>query len=157
MPIQTFIKIDGVDGESTSKDHRGEIEALSWNWGVTGAPVPSSGGAGAGKATPGEFVFTHLYDKASPLLAKKAASGVHIANVVLSARKSGQGQKDFLTVTMKEVFVTTVSVGGDPQQIVEAVSLVYRNIEFAYKPQNANGSLGAAVKFGWDTKTGQIT
>jgi len=107
---------------------------------------------------PGDMHMTHLYDKASPVLAKKCAQGVHFPTVVITSRKSGEGQKDFLKITMKEVFITSVqpagSSGGD---INESVSMSYGNVEFAYKPQDEKGGLGGEVKFGWDVKTTKIT
>ncbi len=33
MAIDTHIKFDGVEGESSHKDHKGEIEVLSWSVG----------------------------------------------------------------------------------------------------------------------------
>ena len=76
MAADTHIKFDGVEGESTHQDHKGEIEVLSWTWGVSNASgVVSGGGSGRGKASPGEFHLTHTYDKASPVLAKKCAQG----------------------------------------------------------------------------------
>ena len=63
----TFIKFDGIPGESTSNDHPGEIEVLSWNWGLTAAQPPAGGGGGTSRATPHALAFTHFYDKASPV------------------------------------------------------------------------------------------
>lgn len=159
MSTQTFIKFDGIDGESTHKDHKGEIEVLSWDWGLTATQGAPGGGSGKGKATPKELRIVHRYDKASPLLGRSAASGKHIPLAVLSARKAGAGQKDFLKVTMKEVFITSVTVSaaepdGDP---VEAVAMNYRVIEFAYSPQSSKGSLGTPVQFKWDIKTGAVS
>lgn len=158
MAIDTHIKFDGVEGESTHVDHKGEVEILSWTWGVSNASLASGGGSGKGKASPGDLHFTHRYDKASPVLAKKCAQGVHFPTVVMTSRKAGEGQKDFLKVTMKEVFITSVqpsgSSGGD---IAESVSMSYGLIEFAYKSQDAKGGLGGEVKFGWDVKTTKIT
>ena len=57
MSIDTHIKFDGVDGEATHKDHKGETEVLSWSWGVSNASAVSGGGSGKGKGTPGEFNF----------------------------------------------------------------------------------------------------
>jgi type VI secretion system secreted protein Hcp len=31
MAMDHFITFDGVEGESTHKDHKGEIEVLSWS------------------------------------------------------------------------------------------------------------------------------
>jgi type VI secretion system secreted protein Hcp len=158
MAIDTHIKFDGVEGESTHQDHKGEVEILSWTWGVSNASHGAGGGQGKGKATPGDFHFTHRYDKASPVLAKKCAQGVHFKEVVMTSRKSGEGQKDFLKITMKEVFITSAqasgSSGGD---IAESISMSYGSIDFAYKPQDEKGNLGGEVKFGWDTKTTKIT
>jgi type VI secretion system secreted protein Hcp len=158
MAIDTHIKFDGVEGESTHADHKGEVEVLSWTWGVSNASQAAGGGSGKGKANPGDIHITHTYDKASPILAKKCAQGVHFPTVTMTSRKSGEGQKDFLKITMKEVFITSVqpsgSSGGD---IAESVSMSYGAIEFSYKPQDAKGGLGGEVKFGWDVKTTKIT
>ena len=157
MATDTHIKFDGVEGESTHESHKGEVEVLSWTWGVSNAAHAGGGGSGKGKANPGDFHFTHVYDKASPVLAKKCAQGVHFKEAVVTARKAGEGQKDFLKVTMKEVFITSVqpagSSGGDLQ---ESISMSYGSIEFAYKPQDDKGGLGGEVKFSWDTKTTKI-
>jgi type VI secretion system secreted protein Hcp len=158
MAIDVHIRFDGVEGESTDRDHQGEVRVLTWGWGVTQAAAAAGAGSGTGKATPADLVFTHGYDKASPLLAKRCAQGKHFPTVVLSARKAGEGQKDFLKVTMKEVFITSVQVVGQGEGgLQESVSLRYGTIEFGYKPQDARGGLGAEVKFNWDLKTSKIT
>ncbi|MBU6258103.1 MAG: type VI secretion system tube protein Hcp [Burkholderiales bacterium] len=158
MTTDTHIKFDGVEGESTHQDHKGEIVLLSWSWNASNASSVAAGsGSGTGKAQPGELHFTHTYDKASPVLAKKLAQGVHFGQVVLTARKSGDGQKDFLKVTMKEVFVTGIAPSaGSDGTIIESVSLSYGSIEFGYKPQDEKGALGGEVKFSWNTKTTAI-
>lgn len=155
MSIDAHIKFDGVEGEATHKDHKGEIAVLSWNWGAANASSGASGGgSGVGKGEARAFSFLHHYDKASPVLAKHCAQGKHFPTVVLTARKAGEGQKDFFKVTMKEVFVTgivpTGAAGGD---ISESVSMTYTDIEFAYKPQDDKGGLGGEIKFGWNVAT----
>ncbi len=153
MAIDTHIKFDGVDGESAHKDHKGEIQVISWNWGVSNPSAPFGGGSGQGKGDPGHFTFTHNYDKASPVLAKRCADGKHFGSVVLTARKSGEGQKDFLKVSLKEVFITSaMPAGGQGGAISETVTMTYGDIEFDYKPQDKEGGLGGSVKFGWDVK-----
>lgn len=159
MAIDTHIKFDGVDGESTDAAHKGEVDVLSWSWAVSNAGAsPGGGGSGTGRATPGDLSILHVYDKASPILAKKCAQGVHFPTVVLTSRKAGEGQKDFLKITLKEVFISSVapSAGGGGD-IVESVSMRYGHIDFSYKPQTAAGGLGGEVKFGWNVKTSKIT
>lgn len=149
------IKFDGVEGEATHKDHKGEIEILSWNWEVTqNTGAVSGGGSGRGKAIPGDFVFTHRYDKASPVLAKHCVSGKHFKDAKLTARKAGEGQKAYLTITLKEVFVTSVSPSAESEgDISEEVKCSYKDIEYSYKPQDDKGGLGGEVKFGWNVAT----
>lgn len=64
MAIDTHIKFTGVDGEATHKDHKGEIEVLSWGWGVVNQSQTVGGGSGKGKAEPMAFHLTKLYCKA---------------------------------------------------------------------------------------------
>jgi type VI secretion system secreted protein Hcp len=153
MAIDTHIKFDGVDGESAHKDHKGEIQVITWNWRVSNPSAPFGGGSGQGKGDPGHFTFEHNYDKASPVLAKRCADGKHFATVTLTARKSGEGQKDFLVVTMKEAFITSTTPNGTQGgEIRETVTMTYGDIEFDYKPQDKEGAMGGSVKFGWDVK-----
>lgn len=156
MAIHTHLKIAGIAGESTHKGHEDEIELLWWNWGIENAARPGSG-SGAGKATAHALAFTHRYDRASPQLAKACAQGKRLTTATLSARKAGKGQQDFLTITLSNVLVTSVSVSGDDDEIGESVSLSYEKIQVAYKPQDAKGGLGAGVGFGWDIKTNKTT
>lgn len=154
MPCDFHIKIDGVDGEATHKDHKGEIELLAWSWDVKQATALTGGGTGRGKAEPGAFVFKHNYDKASPVLSKQCASGKHFASAVLTARKAGEGQQDFLKITLKEVFITSVNPSAEASgDISEEVRCSYKDIEYAYKPQDDKGGLGGEVKFGWNVAT----
>jgi type VI secretion system secreted protein Hcp len=154
MATDTHIKFDGVDGEATHKDHKGQIEVLSWAWGASNGTALSGGGSGKGKGEGQPFQFVHLYDKASPVLAKHCAQGKHFATVTVVARKAGEGQKDFFKITMKEVLINHIapagSQGGD---ITESVSMTYKDIEFSYKPQDDKGNLGGEVKFGWNLAT----
>jgi type VI secretion system secreted protein Hcp len=155
MSSDFHIKFDGVKGEATHKDHKGEIEILSWSWGVSQASgAASGGGSGKGKANAQDFHFTHLYDAASPVLAKQCVTGKHFKDAKLTARKAGEGQKDFLVITLKEVFITAVQPGGSSGgDVMEQVSCSYKDVEFAYKPQDDKGGLGGEIKFGWNTAT----
>ena len=152
MSSEFFAKFDGVQGESTRKGHKGEIDVLSWSWGAA-QPSPSAAGAGAGagKVVPSPFTFVHRYDRASPVLARSCATGEHFKDARLSARTSGKGQGDYLVITMEEVVITSVQVsasqGGD---VVETVECAYGDIEFSYSPQDAKGGFGDVVTFGWD-------
>ena len=68
--VDYFLKIAGVDGESTDDKHKGEIDLESFSWGETNSPAPPAMAAarGAGKVQPQDFHFVKKLDKASPVL-----------------------------------------------------------------------------------------
>jgi type VI secretion system secreted protein Hcp len=156
MAIDTHIKFDGIDGESTHKDHKGEVAVLSWSWGLTSAAGASTT-ARRRKAVPQEMRIVHRYDKASPMLAKQAVLGKHVPVAVLTARKAGEGQKDFLKVTMKEVFITSVQASEGGEGPSEEVAMTYGTIDFEYRPQDVKGSQGSPVQFSWNIKAGKVS
>lgn len=153
MSIDSHLKIAGVDGEATQKDHKGEIELYSWSWGVSNQAFTGGGGSGKGKAQPSDLTIVKRMDKASPTIAKHCATGKHFTDAVLTAAKSGDGQKDFLKVTLKEVFITNYQVSGSSgADLTESVTMSFGDIEIGYKPQDEKGGLGGEVKFGWNVK-----
>lgn len=158
MSSDFHIKLAGVDGESKHKDHKGEIEIYSWNWGVSNSSGAASGsGSGKGKAVAGDLMFSHNYDKASPTLAKKCVQGSHFDTLELTCRKSGEGQQEYLKIKLKEAFINHISTngaaGGD---VVETVSVSYKDIEFSYKEQQEKGSTSGDVKFGWNVGSTEV-
>jgi type VI secretion system secreted protein Hcp len=110
-------------------------------------------GGGEGKASFNDFSFTHNIDRASPVLMQACATGVHIKEATITHRKAGKGQQEFLIFKMNDVIITSVTQtesaeGGHS----ESVSLAFAKVDLQYKPQKADGSLGAAVHFKYDIK-----
>jgi type VI secretion system secreted protein Hcp len=148
------LKLNGIKGESTSVQHNDEIDVESWAWSVTGgSAAPGGGGGGAGRATFADLSFAHRVDRASPELWKACATGRRIRDAVLSVARAGAGTQDYLIVKLRDVSVTSVALSdaaSDALVPLEFVSLAFAKVEYSYKPQNANGSLGAAVEFKFD-------
>jgi type VI secretion system secreted protein Hcp len=112
---KTFLKLDGIKGESTDSKHKGDIEISSFSWGVSNSSSIGSatGGAGAGKTTIQSFSITKVLDKSSPLLLQAAASGKHLKFAeLLFARKAGHKQQDYLYIKMENVLISGVQAGG---------------------------------------------
>lgn len=155
--VDYFLKIDGIQGESASQKHKGEIEILSWSWGETQMGVHAgSGGGGAGKVQVGPFHFTAHTSLASPKLFLACANGQHIQKAVLTAARQAKGKaQDYLVWTLMDVLVSSFQIGAsDPDALpVDGFDLDFGKIEVEYKPVKADGSLGAPEKAGWDVKT----
>src|SRR5690606_15866613 len=119
MACDTFLKIDGIPGESTDEKHKGEIEILSFSWGASssGSIGSSTTGGGVGKAVFSDFSFQRKVDLASPKLALVAANGGPLANAKYSIRTAGgdAGQVDYQVYEFEKLYVTgiQVSVGSD--------------------------------------------
>jgi type VI secretion system secreted protein Hcp len=152
MAVDVFLKIGDIKGESKDSKHEGEIDVLSWSWGVAQTGNVMGGGHGAGKANFSDLSFMHALDKASPVLMKACAMGDHFVDATLVSRKAGKGQQDYLIVKMKEVFVTSVQPSGSSEHPMESVSLSFGHVDLEYKPQKADGSLDAGVHFIYDIK-----
>ena len=153
MASDIFAKIGDIKGESADDKHKGEIEVLSFSWGVSNSASITGTGGGAGKATFHDIVFTHGIDKASPSLLRACATGQHIKEATITHRKAGKGQQEFLVIKLNDVIVTSVALndasGGTSS---ENVGLAFAQVDFAYSPLKANGQLDAAVHFKYDIK-----
>jgi type VI secretion system secreted protein Hcp len=147
-----FLKLDGVPGESADAKHKGEIDLESFSFGVkqTGT-IAGGGGGGAGKAEFSSFRFEKLYDAASPKLFLGAASGEHFKSAVVTFRKRGAEQQEFLTYKFDDVLVEHYDQGGTTEPpLLEDVGLTFRKVEITYRPQKADGSLGDPITASWD-------
>jgi len=157
MAIDIFIKIDGIPGESTDREHKDEIEVSSYSWGESNTGAHAfGGGGGAGKVSMQDLHFTTSVSKASPSLMLHCATGQHIKNAILTVRKAGSegGGFDFLKITLTDVLISSFqesgSEGGDLPQ--ESISMVYGTIKVEYKQQKPDGSAGAVFDFGFNLK-----
>lgn len=148
-----FLKIDGIDGESSDAMHKGEIDVESWSWGETQTRSPG-GGAGVGKVMMSDFSFTTKLSKASPKLFLACAEGNHIKAGWLTARRAaGKAADYFLKWTFSDLLISSYQTGGASGEApVDQVSFDFAKIEVEYKEQRPDGSFGAGFKAGWDIK-----
>jgi type VI secretion system secreted protein Hcp len=157
MASDIFAKIGDIKGESQDDKHKDEIDVMSYSWGVSQAgTLAHGGGGGEGKAQFNDFNFTTNVSKASPALFLACASGTHIKEATITVRKAGENkaQGDYLILKMTDVLVSSYNAAGSSQgdRPTESISMAYAKVEFTYKPQNADGSLGAGITTGWDLK-----
>lgn len=154
MAADYFLKLDPkVEGESTDSKHKGEIELESWSFGLSNASsMLQGGGGGSGKATPSDFSATKKLDKSTPRLSQAVAMGDHFKSAIITLRKAGGTQQEYLTITLSDVFISSYQAGGSNGGglPMETFSLNYSKIVQEYKEQKADGSLGGAVKLGYD-------
>jgi type VI secretion system secreted protein Hcp len=151
--VDYFLKIAEAPGESTDDKHKGEIELESFSWGALNSGSAGHGaGAGSGKVLPQDFHFVKKMDKASPVLFLACTTGQHFKSAIITARKAGGGQQEYMKITMEECMVSAYNVGGHGGDNVpiEQVAMNFAKLELSYKEQKADGTLGGEVKQKYD-------
>jgi type VI secretion system secreted protein Hcp len=155
MAVDYFLKIDGIEGESQDKAHKNEIHLESWSWGETQTgSMAAGGGGGAGKVSMQDFHFVMQVNKATPKLILACAGGDHIKKAVLTCRKAGTNQQEFLVYTFSDLLISSYQTGGSQSDVIptEQVSFNYTKMEIEYKEQKPDGTLSGGIKAGWNLK-----
>ena len=145
-----FLKIDGIPGESQDDKHKDWIQLVSFNWGLAEPGTGAGAGSGAGRAKFRDFEFVMSVNKASPQLFLSCANGKHITEAMLSVRRPGSRQLEYLKIKFSDVLVTSFEEAAGEDTPQETIGFNFRHIEMAYTPQDASGSAGAVVTAGWD-------
>ncbi len=161
----TFLKIDGIPGESTDDVHKEWIEVLDFGHELiqsASATVSSAGGAGAERCDHKDLVITKLLDKASPKIYEALCKGTHIKEVLIEMCRAGGDKVKYMEIKMEEVIVSNVKSAGDPKGPngfpTESVSFDYGVISWTYTQQKrADGSGGGNVATGWSLIANKAT
>jgi type VI secretion system secreted protein Hcp len=158
MAVDFYLKLDGIEGESTRTGAEKQIALHSWSWGGSQTTtVAGTGGSGAGKVSLGDFTVTKHFDKSSPALFKSLCSGTHIKTGVFQAIKAGAGDKPFLKISFEEMFITSLQDAASDEVPIESVSFSYNKIKVEYSTQNEQGILTAVGAVTWDTKLAKLS
>lgn len=168
MAFDSFLKLDGVTGESTAQGHANEIDLVSFSWGETqlgGRPAGKAigGGGGAGKVSMQDFHFSMRTNKATPQLAGFVASGRHIATAVLTCRRPSEEEgsfQAFLVITLNDCLVSSYQIGSNGQDTglyspletdddrpLDQFSLNFARISVQYIAQSPTGGVDDTTTF----------
>jgi type VI secretion system secreted protein Hcp len=156
MAVDYFLKIDSIPGESTDAKHKNEIDLQSWSWGESNAgKSDAGGGGGSGKVNMQDFHFTMRINKASPKLFLACASGQHIKEALLTCRKAGKDQQEYLKIKFSDLLIASYQTGGSGGDEVplEQISFNFSKIEQTYAAQKPDGTLDSPVVHNWSVKT----
>jgi type VI secretion system secreted protein Hcp len=138
-----------IKGEAQDDVHKGEIEVLRWSWGMQ-TKSTLGGGAASGKASVRELRVLKKVDSASTALMSALRSNEPIQKAVLTLRKAGTTQLEYLKVAIEQGRVTSLDLeAGDASggaAVVESVTFSFNKISVEYVPQGKDGqALGATV------------
>lgn len=152
MPVDQFLKLEGIQGEAQDAKKKDEIDVLAWSWGVSQNGTTHMGaGGGAGKVAVQDMSITKYVDSASHNLIQFTCTGKHIKEGTLTVRKAGEHPLEYIVIKMTDMMVTSVSTGGSggEDRLTENVTLNFAKVEFTYVPQKQDGSGEAGKEAGW--------
>jgi len=139
-----------IKGESQDDQHKSEIEVVSWSWGMQAKPG-LGGGVAAGKAAINDLKVVKRLDSSSTALMQALRTNEEIQKAVLTLRKAGKSQLEYLKITIENGRITSLTVdGGDPDggpDVVERVSFSFNKIEVEYVPQGKDGRPQGGMTF----------
>lgn len=157
--LDRFLKIEGIEGESTDASHPNEIDVLAWSWGVSAPIVEGTVGGtrASGKAKVEDLVVTKYIDKSSPRLINACLDGQRLPSVVLTVRRAGDSPQEFYRIELKDVIVSSHSTLDDGVEglIVEQVSFNFGEIIIRYTIWDATGASAGNVETEWLVEEGK--
>ncbi len=157
MAFDAFLKIEGIDGESTEAEHQNWIDVVSFSWGVSQPSTVLQGSGGATeRATATDFAIGKKIDKASPKLFAACVQGTHIGSAIIQfvRRDQGLARSEFIEYKLSDVIVSSLQPAGNSQGDIlptEALSLNFVKIEWSYQP--VAGDLVSAI---WDRRANKL-
>jgi type VI secretion system secreted protein Hcp len=163
MATDMFLKFfdAGYAGESKDKTHAQTIDVLSWSWGESNSGSMGFGaGGGAGKVHMQDFSFTMRTCKGSPNFFNACATGTHLkAGALLTVRKAGTTQQEFLKIKFGELLISSYSVsgGGGDDLPIESITFNFANVKVSYAPQKVDGTLDSYIEKQYDIQVQEST
>lgn len=147
MAVDMFLKLEGVKGESGDSKHKGEIEIMSFSWGVSQSAAQLGGGVGAGKVSSNDFSIVKGLDSATPQIMELICHGQPAGDAYVTLRKAGDKPLEYLKIKMTDVLISSYQTGGSSGAgvPVEQVSFSFSSLEMTATEQKEDGSAGQQV------------
>jgi type VI secretion system secreted protein Hcp len=133
-----FLKIDGIEGDSIDHKHKGEIEILSFSWGLNNSgTMAHGGGGGEGKASFKDISFVTSVSTASPRLVEKCCTGQHISSAQLTVATK-ETRQEFFKIKLSDCIISSYQTGAGGGAVpMDQVSFVFGSIDI--QAANRNG------------------
>jgi type VI secretion system secreted protein Hcp len=158
MAFDTFLKIDGIPGESSDDKYKDCIEVLSFHLKArqpASGTASSAGGATTERANFSDFKVVKRIDKATPKLALACADGTHIKEINIDLCRAGGDKIKYMEYKLSNCIVSSISTGGSSGgEPSETLTFNYGKVEWTYTRQKRSDGSGAGkVAAAWDLQT----
>jgi type VI secretion system secreted protein Hcp len=170
--VESYIKIDGIPGESLDDKHKDWIEVLEVGHEIlqpVSSTKSSAGGASTGRTQHGDFIIKKQVDKASAKLNEAVSNGKHLKDATLHMTRAGGSQVVFYEIKLEKLMISKVQLqhhngtsngtsnsSAEPGFPTETVHLNYGKITWTYTQQKRDdGSGGGNVTANYDLTAGK--
>jgi type VI secretion system secreted protein Hcp len=153
--FDAFIKLEGIQGESTMKGEEGAIKITSFEFSGTSVADTATGLA-SGKRTLSEIVIQKSADAASISLFKSFLTGEHLQgkveiDFVQTQHGAGGTAVPYLKYELTNVLITSYALSSGGDRPTESLSLNFQKIAATYTGQVPGATVGAAPpSVGWN-------
>jgi type VI secretion system secreted protein Hcp len=149
-----FLKVQGVTGEAVDADHKGEIDVVSWSWGMESSRQTLTGVA-KGHVVIDELHVVKRVDQSSPTLMSYLRTNKVVPQVSLSVRKAGQTPLEYFKIELENAKITALKAESNGDELLEHVNLGFSKVKVIYTPQGKTGGAGGGkVEFETDSHAG---
>ena len=159
MPVEMYLKLDGVRGGSKDYSHEGWADVISWGWGMV-SNRNSAHVSDNDMTSFREITITKPIgaDSAAIMLLYAKGKSIQCAdlNIIPVVAKREVKQK-YLSLRMEDVLVKSIVVGGGSGEnfFNEKITLLFSKIKFQYNSPALSSPQGATessvdYSFAWD-------
>lgn len=153
-----YLKIEGIDGESMDKDHKGWIDILSFNHSIHQPKEAVTGSTRRrGAVIIEDLICGKELDKSSPKIQEAVSKGKVFPNVEIQLTRAGsRNKKSYYTYELKNVLITSYSISGqsDSSLPMEEFAFSFEEIKVIYTTYDTNGRKTSNVEYQWNVEKG---
>jgi type VI secretion system secreted protein Hcp len=136
-----YLKMSGITGESLADGHVGDIDLVSWDWGVQSASYTLGDGSPGSASSFRQMNIHKRVDRSTPALFSLCDQHKVISTAKLTVSKSSGGSPlEYVTIDMTNVRIIKVDIRSEEAELTELVTLSCETVTFNYVPQASGGA-----------------
>ncbi len=160
MAANYFLKFSPeIAGESMQSGYEGQIEILSFSWGVSQAGGYSYGSGGtSAKANLQDLSASFRMNPSSPKIMQYCATGKHLDSAVLTCLEASETPQKYLEITLTDVVISSYQTGGSgDDKPIESMTLNFAQVKKEYFKQDDSGAVTSAGTGQFNQQTGKTS
>ncbi len=157
MQANTYLKYEGIKGETTAEEYKDLITLLSMDWGTHRELSSFTGTAQDREASStrlNDIVITKLQDSASPDLFKEATIGKG-KSAVFHITKQGDKIEEIMKIELTDAMVSSYQISVQGDRPIETITISYTELMMTVTPTDDKNNISAPLVYGYSGVKGQ--